>query len=247
MDRIFLVDKKGSIFNDSDDYILDWVLNTYSKQYCDKVYYSNWSKVNLDLLDEKIVPVGNLNYVQKFLKNKIKPIEVPVEMLDCLHREYGYFKGQEVLDSGYLKSLYFVKSADSLKGGNNLLQIGTYNRNSGFTVKEDGTYIVSAYKPVIAEYRVFVFNGEVQDCRRYLGEPLVFLDSEYVINCIKRFDDISMLRSYTMDFMVYRDGNENITDLLEIHPFVSCGLYGFNDKVIIPMLSSAWNWVKSVN
>ena len=45
--------------------------------------------------------------------------------------------------------------------------------------------------------------------------------------------------SGTLDIAVLQNGNNAI---IEMHPFISCGLYGFEDSAILPMLRDSWHW-----
>jgi len=59
-------------------------------------------------------------------------------------------------------------------------------------------------------------------------------------NMIKDYTDSPM--SYTLDVAVTEN---NETCLLEVHPFVSCGLYGFADYRLLPtMFTTGYNWFK---
>ena len=46
------------------------------------------------------------------------------------------------------------------------------------------------------------------------------------------------LSSCTVDVAVLANGQ---TVLIEVHPFISCGLYGFEGPDLLRMVSAAWN------
>lgn len=50
--------------------------------------------------------------------------------------------------------------------------------------------------------------------------------------------------AYTLDVAVIERNNEYKTAVLEVHNFVSCGLYGFNHPAILLMLKKGWEWEK---
>jgi hypothetical protein len=56
-----------------------------------------------------------------------------------------------------------------------------------------------------------------------------------VEDCIKEIGD--SITAYTLDVAMLKSGRSVV---LEIHNFVSCGLYGFDDAAIIPMLINAF-------
>lgn len=91
-----------------------------------------------------------------------------------------------------------------------------------FTLSKISDYLVSSLFSIETEYRVYVFQGEIEQISYYNGDCTVFPD----INLIKKAISLinyheKWLRSYTIDVMVGKTG----TALIEIHNFTSCGLY----------------------
>lgn len=88
---------------------------------------------------------------------------------------------------------------------------------------------------VNSEWRVFVFNGEVRDIRCYSGDVCTLPDKEYVEKIAKTYSDTSGKHAFTVDVMVTDEGK---TDIVELHDFFSCGLYGFEDYSVLPLMWS---------
>ena len=56
---------------------------------------------------------------------------------------------------------------------------------------------------------------------------------------IKDYKDSPL--SYTLDVGI----NNNGTFIIEVHPFVSCGLYGFSDyRILCYMFENGFNYIK---
>ena len=83
-------------------------------------------------------------------------------------------------------------------------------------------YQVSEIVNIESEYRVYIIDGNIEAICNYNGSPMVFPDAGVIyeanyIYMMKR----DYPRSLTMDVMVSDKG----TEIIEIHPFVSVGLY----------------------
>lgn len=160
----------------------------------------------------------------------MKPIEVPEELRKYLNREYYILKGKDIPNEVKNEN-YFFKDADTLKKWNNSLN--PYD----LTLDDNTNYVVSKRINFDSEYRVFIYENEVVGIKNYLGNILIFPDVDYINTIINEYNGPA---AYTLDIGIYN----NKTDLIEIHPFVSCGLYGFSDKCIIPMLEKGFSWYK---
>jgi hypothetical protein len=67
---------------------------------------------------------------------------------------------------------------------------------------------------------------------------IIFPDADYIKQVVYAYNGPS---AYTLDIGIH----DNETDLMEVHPFVSCGLYGFYDRDIIPMLKEGFDWYQN--
>ena len=224
MDNVFILQKE--YIKSIDGFIIKSLMAEYANWYLDK-FIVEGDDYKL-LKREKLIPVGNLIFVQQYLDKKMKPIEVPEELRKYLNREYHIIKGKDIPNE-FKNENYFFKDADTLKKWNNALN--PYD----LTFDKETNYIVSKRVIFDSEYRIFIYDNEILGLKNYLGDILLFPDIDYIKDIINNYKGPN---AYTLDIGIH-DGK---TDLIEIHPFVSCGLYGFYDRNIIPMLKEGFNW-----
>ena len=251
MDRLFILEEK--YVNDKynpDGTMLLHLLNAYARQYLDEymivqnIDIENIAIEKAEQQGKRIIPVGPLEFVKKRLQQETKnenaampPIEIPDGMEWNANREYKILLGKDIpkdiVENG---KKWFLKDADHLKQWNNLL----VNGSSESMINPDTRYVVSERVEIVSEHRVFVYMDEVQEIRNYSGSHLLFPDISVVESCINdyRIVDANRPAAYTMDFMRF----QGCTGLIEIHPFVSCGLYGFYDSRILDMLDKGYEW-----
>lgn len=187
------------------------------------------------------IPVGDIPFVEGWLKKNYNKKMVPIEVPECLRKEEFLRRGYQFVqkkDIPFLcKQKKFIKNVDRLKCFNSALYEGVIPSEK---VIPDGKYLVSDWINIMSEFRVFVYQDEILAVQPYLGQPLVFPNPDV----IKRMVDVykkDMLRpgSYTMDIAVCKDQSSVLhTAILEIHPFVSCGLYGFQSPELPDMLEA---------
>lgn len=249
MDRLYLVQEEyiKDRYN-IDESAMYKTIKLYANRNLDRSIMIKESELedylrNMDLEEaEYIVPVGNLNYVQKYLETvfkskeaKMVPIEIPEELYRFTHRFYVKLKGREAKDR-YDLSKYFVKDIDKLKNWNNLLYLGS---DVSRHIDDDTNYSLSEVVDIVSEYRVFVLLDKVIGCKHYLGDVLTFPDKEQILKMIEAYENNNdRPNAYTLDVGVIRKDDKYYTVPLEVHSFVSCGLYGFYEEQLLYML--AW-------
>ena len=59
-------------------------------------------------------------------------------------------------------------------------------------------------------------------------------DMGYCREIVDAVQEQRILRAYTLDLMVQQSGN---TDILELHDFFACGLYGFSDPTTLRQMA----------
>ena len=102
-------------------------------------------------------------------------------------------------------------------------------------IKEPVT-ISNVLTDIKSEWRGFVHNKKLVGLNNYLGDFTVFPDVSIINKMIAEYKNSPP--SYTIDVAVCEHG----TVLLEVHNFVSCGLYGFNDHKLLPLMTiNGWN------
>lgn len=234
--RNWLIQSRSPIAYDADWTTLKQVIHK------DQIYHLS-TTIDTDQPGEygtNYIPVGDLEFVAEWLwknyKKKMIPIEVPevLRKKEFLHRQY-YVTDREHLPY-HSAGKWFVKNADKLKEFNSCLYEGAVPSISTIL---PGNYVVSEWIHIISEFRVFVYKDTVQAVQPYAGAPLVFPDPKTILAMVEEYKkDPKRPKAYTMDIAVMRDKMDETlhTVIMEVHPFVSCGLYGFESMDIPDML-----------
>lgn len=104
----------------------------------------------------------------------------------------------------------------------------------------DGNYLISEVVDIKSEWRAFVYKGKLVGLQNYLGDFTRFPDAAAIKSMVNAYSDCPT--AYTLDVGV----NDRGTFVIEVHPFVSCGLYGFSDNRILPqMFKAGYEWMKN--
>jgi hypothetical protein len=165
------------------------------------------------------IPVGSVEFVSESLALQgypvPKPRNVPVELFPFAGR--NIFNGTEK-DLPFGAS--FAKSNDKIK-----------------TDIEDplpaGNYQFSSLVDFISEWRAFVWRGELVGLQNYSGDFTRFPDVDRIHQMIKAFKGPC---AYTLDVGIV----DGVTCVVEVHDFFSCGLYGFADLQLLPLMLGGW-------
>lgn len=171
--------------------------------------------------NSRIVPIGSIEYVEKFLGKPIKALNVPKELRTEKICKRKIWEGtpetvKTLLNQGYTN--LFIKDAAGVKK----FEPTIINK---FTEKLPKLCFISENIPNIkTEWRVFVYQKEIIDCRMYLGNWRDTLDKDIVQYVVNEYSKSPT--AYTLDFALLKSGE---TVLIEAHNFISCGLYGFED------------------
>ena len=102
--------------------------------------------------------------------------------------------------------------------------------------------IASSVVNFIAEFRVFVSNGEIYDCRSYSGKWNVTPDFNFIENTIKNYTTAPA--GYTIDFGVTDTGK---TLFIEANDGYSFGSYGLNPTAYIKISIARWKQMVCLN
>lgn len=184
---------------------------------------------NIRYVDE-VVPVGSIEFVQTYLQEvhqitNMHPIEVP-EVLrydKYLQRKYSIIEKKQLPKSGY----FFTKYVSSLKEFSHIGTTDDLKRDIGHSLKE-GMYQLAEVVEFLAEYRVFVLQDEIHGIQFYNGEPTILpneQDIERLKEMVARYTlDKTRPQAYSIDIGLVKDRGLCI---IEIHPFTSLGLYGY--------------------
>lgn len=208
-------------------------------------------KDNLYTYEEESIPVGTLDFVNEWLNKRfniksMNPIEVPdiLRSDKYLKRKYSIIKREDLPKSGY----YFVKYVSKLKefSFTGLIETLSNEEEKGNSFLKEGLYQVSEVVDILSEYRVFVHQDEIVNIVWYDGKPTIQLDMSLLLEMVGKFS-ISKDRplSYTIDIAVIKDRG---TAVLEVHPWVSVGLYSYMFGSYLPYAyRDGLDYYKNVN
>lgn len=219
--RMFYVETENGIpLHDFSFQLLQGI--RYQNWYRDRDEYGFITSEQTDHCPEGAIPIGSLEFVGRCLvettgKGLPKPLQIPLELREerFLKREYQH----RAVSGLVLDRPMFVKSLDQYKGFTDVTDDVAHIEAKAVAVSE----VVS----FTSEWRTFVFEGKIVGLHPYAGDPLVFPDAALVCEIVDVYKTAP--RAYTLDVGVTDRG----TCVIEVHPFVSCGLYGFQDLRIL--------------
>lgn len=193
--------------------------------YEDKAFDYTLSETSCGTSDD--IPIGSLEYVFSHMerhhgvgKEHVRPINIPVA-LRCEE-----FSGRKVYvakkEDIPTPSTVFIKSNNMYKGFTDVVK--------DTSLVPAGEYLVSEVVEMESEWRAFVQNRELVGLNHYLGDFAIFPDVAKIQDMITAYPDAPS--TYTLDIAV----SNRKTIVIEVHPFVSCGLYGFRDYRRLPSM-----------
>ena len=169
------------------------------------------------------VPIGSVEFViswfKRFYGHVLKPINVPDELFD--YGERGIFNGPHY-DIFDLIDKRFVKSNDHIKGFTEII-------DRKYKLPK-GNYQFSEVIDIESEWRAFVYQGKLVGLQNYSGDFTMFPDVERIKTMIDAYNSAPI--AYTLDVGVF---NEK-TFVIECHPMISVGLYGFSNHKLLPYM-----------
>jgi hypothetical protein len=160
--------------------------------------------------------------------SNIKPLNIPDKLIkpEYTKRWIKLVKTTaNTINTG--KTPIFVKDNTKIKGWTNIVET-----NRGYP---PGDYLISEYIEIDSEWRAFVFNNRLIGLQNYSGDFTMFPDIKLIK---KMISDFNYPNAYTLDVGI----NDKETFIIECHDFFSCGLYGFSDYKMLPlMFINTWN------
>lgn len=170
------------------------------------------------------VPVGSVEFCSAWYEQmgcrpiRPRPMNIPLA-LDSLAKH-------TIIRTNNLKydgTRYFGKSMTEIKAAEN----GWYTRYTG----KEPMFFAGEIPGIVAEWRLFVCQGEIVDARCYIGAMnFAAPDMKYCRQVVDAVSYHMIADAYTLDVAVTKNGE---TDILELHDFFACGLYGFDDMTAI--------------
>lgn len=182
-----------------------------------------------DYLTKYQTPIGSVEYVTTWLHamgvDSVKPLNIPKELWRFCARDVRI----STLDG--LTGHWMKKDLDSIKDDQNgeIFLDGSKTSNKKY-------FLTKWVDRICSEWRVFVFNKKIRGIRCYSGDEWILPCRFYIEDIVNAYDK----KSYTLDVMV-RD-NGRCTDIVELHDFFACGLYGFEDFTVLPQM-----WISTIS
>ena len=180
------------------------------------------------------IPVGSIDWTQAVSGTTIRPMNLPENCCGTLFAPRGPCKrlNRAELEKELKTRPLFVKSDTKAKAWPSMVA------RSVLEVPIDGRYFCSPVVDFNEEWRIFVFNQEILDVKQYGGsweQPLTQAEIKYIKQSLLRA--AIPLPAYTVDV----GRTENGMEWIEVHPFIACGLYGFDSPTeILRMTFAAW-------
>ena len=172
---------------------------------------------------EQLIPVGSIEFVESGLRRwygierGLTPLFIPEQLRPFANRWVQVAHGKRQVESAIANlGKAFIKSASAVKCD----YAGIYH--AGQKLPDDTDYFVSQTIDIVSEWRIFVHRGNILDLKNYSGDPWQIPDRTTVEKMVKAFTNTP--KAYTLDVAVLRNGQ---TAVIEVHNFISCGLYGF--------------------
>ena len=195
--------------------------------------YTELKKTNNDYSDW--IPIGTLEYVRTWLKKykgieEMKPIEVPEILREekYLGRSYDIVSFEDLELKGYK----FIKDIDKLKQFSFTGDLGNLDKNDK-SIFVSQNYLISNVVDIMSEYRVFVSDMSIKAIQFYDGDCTVFPNVSLLREMVGKYYLVQdRPKSYTMDIAVLKNGR---TIILEVHPVVSVGTYGYSEYALLNM------------
>lgn len=182
------------------------------------------------------IVVGYISTVKKAIKNL--GITPPTEI--DYPEELSPFYGRKIWESNLNKISekdfpIFIKPKSGKQFDGRLVK--DFSNLIGCTFDPKGSCEIWCSEPVvmIAEWRVFVRYGFVQDARKYKGSPFVQLNEDIVMRAIDMFDNPPA--AYSMDFALTDTGE---TVIIEVNDGYALGSYGLFPTLYSKMISARW-------
>jgi len=210
---------------------------------------------------KECVPVGSIEFVEKCLKN-VHGIGhmVPMEIPEVLRKDEFLLRDYKIVDASHIpeSGMWFIKDASRLKQFSYCGEMSYFMYEDIFNepkindtrlhLNPAHKFVISGVIPIMAEYRVFVMDDEIQGIQFYDGIPTI-MPTPDEIKKLKKICNSYMLddtrpKSYAIDIAIIKADNKEKRDLaiIEVCPFMSLGLYGFYSEKIPYMYADGFRW-----
>ena len=195
---------------------------------------------------EGIVPVGSVEFVQDVCTTllgipPVKALNIPPELRCNLYLRRLVWDNQT---AGDLQKLYERYGPLLVKPGKTpkLFEMVKYTGRETFPEGEPLFVSQPLTQRILSEWRVFCLNGRIVSLYPYGdAEAWEMPDKDLVEEMCQQVSPHSC-PSFAMDVAVLDNcpADEPKTAIIEVHPFISCGLYGFDGPDMLRMAIVAW-------
>lgn len=197
---------------------------------------------------ENVIPVGSVQFVQHFCNDvfgldgpMVKALNIPRELRCLLYMRRLVWDSQTAKD---LKSLHKQYGDLLVKPGKTpkLFEMTRYTGKETFPEGEPLFVSQSFSHKIVGEWRVFCLNGKIMSIHPYGPMDSWLMPDKDIVQemaqCVNRYS----CPSFAMDVAVLGNcpPDEPRTAVIEVHPFISCGLYGFEGPDVLKMAIAAW-------
>lgn len=217
------------------------IVHDFSFHLVEACKFQNWITNSNDCVclftnDEYLpnhIPIGTVefvcNYLDKYFGLIPKPKNIPDELMEW------QFVGR-IIKNGTEQDIIkesFVKSNDKIKVFTEICDKAP-----------KGNYQISELIDIVTEWRAFIYNGELVGLVNYAGDFTKMPNIYKIRKMIQAYKTQPI--AYTLDVAVIQS---EMTVVIEVHDFFSCGLYGFAEYKILPFMFSKWfySYVGGVN
>lgn len=195
---------------------------------------------------ENVIPVGSVEFVQSFCMGilglpPVKTLNVPPELQCLLYLRRLVWDNQTPAELEVLHKQYgdlLVKPGKSPK----LFEMTKYTGKESFPESELLFVSQPISHKIVGEWRVFCLNGKIRSIHPYgLLESWEMPDRDLVEEMAQQINHYSC-PSFALDVAVLDNcpPDEPNTAVIEVHPFIGCGLYGFEGPDVVKMAIAAW-------
>lgn len=187
-------------------------------------------------------PVGSVEFCVRWFKDvwglTPLPKNVPDDLIPLCHRKITYMENDPdkimstMGDKVFVKDTRTIKSIwNGIKDNRNMMWIfdGSHNPHIHFQVSD-------LIDDIRSEWRCFVYEGKLVDIKNYAGDPFDIPERDYIEKTL-----IPAYKSAPVAYILDIAQTDLGTEVIEVHDFYACGLYGFNDPKYPFML---WRWFK---
>jgi len=195
-------------------------------------------KIDMETLVVAGVPT-TLDVFRRLGVEPPKPLDIPKELVGYCGRKIATSTIKEAINSTNINYPVFVKPAVHGKLFNGQLVHSKEElemfRYCSIDLDIETPILLSEPVRFISEYRSFVLDGKILDCRKYMGDFTETPDFRIIHGAVR--DYVGAPVAYSIDFGVTDEGS---TLLVECNDAYSLGPYGFDSFNLTKMFIRRW-------